>query len=90
VATDRREIVYDLTEQQLRDMVSHAVGDTLTRLGLDVTEPTELQRDFQHLRDWRQTTETLKRRSLVAIVSTLIAGALAALWLGVKAVLNAE
>lgn len=46
-------------------------------MGLDVDEIGQVQRDLQFLRSWRQSTETVKRQSLITatiIVITAIIG----------------
>lgn len=71
-----------MTQQELKELVSEAVTETLTKLGVDVTNPVEMQRDFQHLREWRNTTSTLKRHGLITLIGIFVAGAVAAMWLG--------
>jgi hypothetical protein len=71
-----------MTQQELKELVSEAVTETLTKLGVDTTNPVEMQRDFQHLREWRQTTSSLKRHGMLTLLGIFIAGAVAALWLG--------
>lgn len=71
-----------MTQQELKELVSEAVTETLTKLGVDVTNPVEMQRDFQHLREWRNTTSSLKRHGLITLIGIFVAGAVAAMWLG--------
>lgn len=76
-----------MTQQELKELVSEAVTETLTKLGVDVTNPVEMQRDFQHLREWRNTTSSLKRHGLITLIGIFLAGAVAAMWLGFQSMI---
>jgi len=73
-----------LTETQVRDIVRDSVHETLVGLGMSPSDPHEMQKDFNHLRDTRLAVEMIKRRSIVTLVGILITGAVALLWLGVQ------
>ena len=76
--------VVTLTEAQLKEIVSGAVTETLIKLGVDVSKPIDMQRDFQHLREWRMATQALQERGMLALLTLLVAGAAAAMWIGLK------
>jgi hypothetical protein len=78
--------VTGLNEAEIRRIVADAVTETLTRMGIDAKEPIEVQRDFQHLRAWRQSIETVKKQSLITAIGIITAGVLGAIWLAVKGV----
>jgi hypothetical protein len=82
----------EMTEEQLRgiirDSVRQAVDEMLVRLGVEVDDPLEMQKDFQHLRDWRQTTDSMKAKALLAAVGLLATGMMAAAWMGIKSALG--
>lgn len=77
-----------ISEEQLRkivhETVQQTVSETLVRLGVEVTDPIEMQKDFQHLRDWRETTNTVKSKALLAMVGLLVSGLAASVWMGLK------
>lgn len=77
-----------LTEDQLRrivhETVQQTVSETMLRLGVQVTDPIEMQKDFQHLRDWRKTTDSVKTKAMLAMVGILISGLAASVWMGIK------
>jgi hypothetical protein len=73
-----------MTEHEIRAIVADAVSQTLTRLGVDVDDPLEVQKDMQHLRAWRESVATVKRQSLITAIGILVAGALGMLWLGLR------
>jgi hypothetical protein len=73
-----------VTEHEVKKIVAEAVAETLLTLGIDTTDPVELQKDMAHLRAWRESVATVKRQSLVTAVGIVIAGVLGLLWLGFK------
>jgi hypothetical protein len=68
----------------VRETVRETINETFLRLGVKIDDPIEVQKDFQHLRDWRNTTESVKSKALLAAVGLLVSGLLGALWLGLK------
>lgn len=76
--------VIQLTEPELRELVSESVKQTLAAFGVDVEKPLEMQRDFQHLRDWREAVSAVKRRGMLAFVTILVTGLLGAVWIGIR------
>ncbi len=82
------ESTVTLTHSELEALVTKTVNQTLSSLGIDYSKPQELQRDMQHLRDWRLGTQQVKRHALFGAVTTVLAGSLAALWIGAKELLS--
>jgi len=76
--------VVQLTEAQLKDLMEDAVNDALLKLGVDSQNPIEMQKDFQHLREWREATAAMQKRGLLVVVGVIVTGGCAALWLGLK------
>lgn len=83
-------IVFETLEQAAprRSTIKEAVRETLIELGIDHSDPLEMQKDFQHLREWRTTTEGMKSKGLIAVFGFLVTGILAAAWLGIKSYLH--
>lgn len=77
-----------LTKEDVKAVVGEAVGETLTRLGIQASDPIEMQRDFQHLRNWRKSVEGIQSKGVFTIVGIATTGAVAALWLGLKEFLH--
>ncbi len=73
-----------LARDEISRIVEEAVEKTLERLGIDTEDPIAMQRDFSHVRAWRESTEAIKRNSFKAVVTILITGIAGALWLGIK------
>lgn len=77
-----------LSEDQLKDLMKQAVNETLTSIGIETTDPLEMQRDFQHLRDWRMAVDAVQGKSIMTLIGVLVAGAAGLAWLGLRAVFN--
>jgi hypothetical protein len=88
VATHQSHEPVILTIQELRDLSKDVVRETLTAVGVDMTDLTEVQKDFAYLRTWRKTTESLHGKTLCAVLGMIIAGAMATLWLGIRSILS--
>jgi len=68
----------------IKDGVAEALQEAMLPLGLDISTPSgklAAQRDFNHLRSWRQATETAKRQGLITAVGIIVAGILGSLLL---------
>jgi hypothetical protein len=60
------------------------VRETLMQMGADPSDPIEMQRDFQHLRQWRTAGENLKRQGTMTLLGIFITGTVALLLVGVR------
>lgn len=76
--------VIQLTEIQLKDVVKDGVMEALMMLGIEADDPLEMQRDFQHLREWRLAVAAMRKRGLLTLVGIIVAGTCGALWIGLK------
>jgi len=76
-----------LTRAELKSLLEEAVQDAFTKMGMDVTDPIEMQRDFQHLREWRVAAAAVRKKGLLTLVGIIVAGSAAAFWLGFKAMM---
>ena len=78
---------HTLSKDEMRQIVKEAVSETLTQLGVDTSSPMEMQRDFQHLRDWRMAQEVIRRKGYMTLLGILVTGLAGLLWLGFKDVI---
>lgn len=69
-----------MTDDEVKKIVAQTVEETLLRMGMDAGNPMEAQKDFQHLRNWRQSTDAIKRQSMLAAIGVVTAGILALIW----------
>lgn len=76
------------TEGELRDLIAEGVQQAFVTMGVQADNPIEMQKDFQHLRDWRTSMEAVKKKTLATALTMLITGAAAVVVMGVKAYLG--
>lgn len=74
----------NLTPEEARALIREAVREAFLMLGVKVDDPIEVQKDFQHLREWRTTTDSIKSKGMLTIVGIAVSGLVAAFWLGFK------
>jgi len=74
-----------MTEEELKKVITDTVKDTLTNIGCQTDDPIEMQKDFAHLREWRNSTDAIKKKGLLAAVGFVIVSILG---LGLKAFLG--
>jgi hypothetical protein len=73
-----------LNEGELRQVVRICVEETLTKFGVDVESPLEMQHDFAQLREWRKAKEVIVRRGVLTILGVAILGVMTAFIVGFK------
>ena len=76
--------LHDMTHEELQKLIAEAVRQTLVQMGADPSNPIEMQRDFQHLRQWRESGEDLKRKGTVALLGIFFSGLVSLILLGLK------
>lgn len=79
-----------MTRSDIKDVVRETVTETFLALGVDVTHPLTVQGDMQFIRELRSATDRIRSKSLVVVVGMLVAAALGAIWMGLKAMLGAS
>ncbi len=83
-AADRAAEKVAMSRVELNSVVAEAVKQTLIQLGVDTSDPLAMQRDFQHLRQWRESGEDLKRKGTLALLGIFLSGLVTLLLLGLK------
>ena len=73
-----------LVREDIEVIIEDSVTEMMTRLGLDHEDPIGIQKDFARLREWRLASERLKTKSMMTIMGIVLAGGVAALWVGFK------
>lgn len=73
-----------MTDKELKELVSQTVRDTLLTLGVQHSEPIEMQKDFQHLREVRVSTEAIKRKGMLTLVGIFMLSIVSAVMLALK------
>jgi hypothetical protein len=72
----------EMSEVEITRIVRQSVHDTLTVLGVDTSDPLAMQRDFQHLREWRVAVNSFKIKGLMVVLTTLVTGCLGLIYVG--------
>ncbi len=73
---------------KIREKVDEGVSDALTRVGIDMDNPIEVQKDMSFMRDWRKTAKDVKRKGMLTAAGILVTGILGAVWIGIRSVLS--
>lgn len=73
-----------MSHAELNSVVAEAVKQTLMQLGVDTSDPFAMQRDFQHLRQWRESGEDLKRKGTVALLGIFFSGLVSLILMGIN------
>lgn len=73
-----------MTHQELEEIIETAITRALDRVGVDVENPRESRRDFEFVRDWRRSTESVKGKALLVAIGIVVSGMIGAMWLGIK------
>jgi hypothetical protein len=92
-ADEVREIVTQVLAEQKRandldEVVLKTIATILTSFGIEEDDRLELKADFVHLRKWRKSFDQATSLTFKVVVTTLVGGFLAALWLGIKTMLG--
>ncbi len=77
-----------MSESEVQVLIQKTVNTTLTKLGIDYEDPLEMQRDFQHLREFRLSMERIKNKTMMSVIGTVIVGLMAAFWIGFRHLLT--
>ena len=77
-----------MTNEEVEAIVAKAVTETLVKLGIEAGDYKEMQADFTHLRRWRKSVEQAQSYTFKAVVTTIAAGIMGAIWLGFQAMLH--
>ena len=73
-----------LSESDVKELVKEA----FIELGLNTDVPLEVQRDMAFLRDLRISSQGLRNRTFFTVVSVVVTGLAAAIWLGLQQLLK--
>jgi hypothetical protein len=66
------------------------VRAVLTEMGIDVSDPNEMQADFVFLRNQRKVSEKIGAAGKVAILGIVLSGIASLIWLGLRAALGGD
>jgi hypothetical protein len=77
-----------MKEEEIRSIVRQTVQETISGLGMNVTDPHELQADFAYIRNMRKGSEYLTKRIKLTAISVVIPSFLYLAWEAFKGALR--
>jgi hypothetical protein len=84
------EQIRRLVRESAREAAREAVRETLHTLGVDADDPHGMQADLAYLRRHREVSEKIGLRLRLVLMTAIVTGALAMLWLGVTVAIKGE
>ena len=77
-----------MDNQDFHEIARQAAHETLIQfflaLGIDASDPKaliEVQKDLSQMRNWRESTEAIKNKSIATAITVIVTGALGWAWL---------
>lgn len=61
-----------MSEAEIEKLIKLTVHNTLTQTGIDSADPIEMQKDFVHLRKWRESTDAAKKKGIVTAIGFIV------------------
>ena len=88
--TTKRHILLSDDEMGIivADAVERGIHEGFLRVGIDVKDPIQLQRDFLFVRDLRKAADGIRSKALYSTVGIIVAGVVAVVWLGLRTLIH--
>ena len=71
-------------ETEIKQIVREAVHETLNGLGVNMSNPQEMQADFMYIRKMRKGSEMISRNIITSVVTVTIPPFLYLMWEAIK------
>jgi hypothetical protein len=75
-------------KKAIRCAVREGIEDALTKYGVDTSDPNAMQADMLYLRKSRTGSDEIIKWTKRSCIAAAVSGALLALWLGIKQLVN--
>jgi hypothetical protein len=85
IATKAARAAIHEAREDVTHLIQQTVAQTLTQIGIESKEPIEMQKDFQHLRSWRQSGEAVKRQGMLTVWGIFLSGLIGLVVMGLSA-----
>lgn len=66
-----------------REVARETVRETLAGLGVDSNDVHEVQRDFAFVRDFRRSSQAIKRQGMLTAIAIVTTGLITLVWLSI-------
>ncbi len=76
-----------LSTDEITNLVSTGVKQAFTEIGIEVSDPLEMQKDFAFIRSTRKAIRSTIKTARATAVGVVVTAVLTVLWLGIRAVL---
>ena len=77
-----------MTDDEIRDMARtvarEVVHEMMLTMGVDASKPAgliEMQKDFQSLREWRNSMDAIRHHGLLTAIGVIVVGILGLIWM---------
>ena len=90
IRSEFRTLISEELPPVITECTQTTLDNLLVRFGMQVNDPLELQRDFQHLRDFRVGYASVRSKATLTFVGLFLAGLCTIVWLGVKEYIRSE
>lgn len=77
-------MTHDEANSIAKAAATQAVDEAFRRFGLDVSDWQEVQKDMAFIRDWRESSEAIKRQGAIALVIAVLVGLAGLVWAALK------
>ena len=74
----------DETREIAKTAAREAVREMMITMGVDTSSPEamiEMQKDFQSLRAWRRSVQTVQRQGIISAVGVIVVGVLGLIYM---------
>jgi hypothetical protein len=74
-----------MSKDQCEEIVANGVKSAFTQIGVDVSDPLAMQRDFQFVRSVRKASNHIKSTARATAIGVVVTAVLGLIWVGIKA-----
>lgn len=75
-------------DEVLEEIISRAISQAFTAIGIDVSDRQALKADMAHLRRWRKSVEQAQNLTMRTVITVLVTGVAGVAWMGIQALLG--
>lgn len=77
-------MTHDEAHSIAKAAAKEALHEMFMALGVDTNDATEVQKDMAFIRQWRESSEAVKRRAMIAAIGVIVIGLLGLIWTALK------
>lgn len=77
-------MTHDEAHSIAKAAAKEALHEMFMALGVDTDDATEVQKDMAFIRNWRESSEAVKRQGMIAAIGVIVIGLLGLIWTALK------